>query len=190
MNNMGCRGTAWFAKRLKRSASSINNRVARLTGSGSLRRGTYALKRACDESGYTRSQLWRAQKALNQQWRRTGPKGAFLISEDQYVAMTEWLGGDYWAKAHGCYSCLGCGTDSVKHKARGLCQRCLEKYRRRCLRLGLPFRKADQLDVVERAYGVDPSLTFERELRRARRGWAIPLDILRRVCECTNYAKV
>lgn len=180
LNSMGCRGTAWFVRRLKRSASSINNRVARLTGDGSLRRGMYSVKRACEESGYTRSQLWRAQRALNQQWRRTGPRGAFLITEDQYMALVEWLRVDYWSKAKGRYSCLGCGTDTLPHRARGLCRRCFEKYRRQCYREGLPFAIRAQVGLLEGAISIKSDGVLESELRRAKRGWAVPLDALRR----------
>ena len=56
----------WFQRKTERTRKAIYQRAFDLYGRGGLSRGTFSLQRAATETGYSRSQLQRAQRALGQ----------------------------------------------------------------------------------------------------------------------------
>lgn len=122
--------------------------------SGGITRGSYSLEQVCEETGYHRTQLKRAMKALGQRWTRTGRGGTFLISAEQVEEMVAWLAHDFWSIQHGLYCCLRCGTESKPHRCMGLCGRCYRKLRRYAKKLGLLFTTRGLLEVATRARAV------------------------------------
>lgn len=89
-------------------------------------------------SGFTLSHLRRAGRALQQKWLRTGPRGTYLLTEDQREELLAWLRTDYWSKKHRLYTCTWCAGVRRPHRWGGLCSRCAPRYRARFRRAGLP----------------------------------------------------
>jgi hypothetical protein len=148
-DGIGAYGLEWFCQRtetgyewagapLQRSANAIYSKLYRLYGKGGLTRGVRTLREVLEYSGYSRTHVLRAQKALHQKWRRTGPGGSYLISDEQMDEILDWLQHDYWSKIHRLYCCLGCTGDRRPHRAVGLCSSCYYQYRRVCEKLDLP----------------------------------------------------
>lgn len=148
-NGIGAYGLAWFQKRSdapydesegpqKRSRMAIYKKSFREFGPGGLTRGSYTLHELQKTTGYNREQFIRAREACKQKWKRTGPGGDHLITEEQVEEILEWLKHDYWSKAHRLYCCRRCTTDRRTHYGAGLCERCYFKYRRSLERRGLP----------------------------------------------------
>lgn len=162
-----------------RSREAIEAKLGRLTGSGSLRRGSYCLQQLHRETGYTPEQLRRAASALNQKWKRLKPTGSFLVTEEQRDEVIEWLKHDYWAAAHRLYCCQHCTTDHRRHKALGLCARCYGVYSRLCQRHGIaisPVAQAEAIVEHPECARLPPDV-----LRRMQRGLAADIDHMRQV---------
>ena len=104
-----------------RSLGSLRARGRRLWGSASLSRGSKSLIRLVEETGYARSQLRRAERALGQRWPRTSPTGRYVVSDDLVDDMVAWLAHDYWAKSLELYACIECGRKDRPHRSIGLC---------------------------------------------------------------------
>jgi len=121
-----------------RSRKAIYNKIYREFGPGGLTRGVYPIHRLVQGTGYNKEQLLRAREACKQKWKRIGPGGAYLITEDQVEEIVEWLKHDYWAKQHRLYCCMHCTTEHRAHYGLGLCERCYARYRRRLVKLNLP----------------------------------------------------
>jgi hypothetical protein len=147
---IGTYGIGWFMDRCGgRTAGSVMVKANSLLGRGGLSRGAFSLRRACRESGYTPIQLRRAMKALGQKWKRLSPNGPYLIYEDQYEELLDWLGVDYWCAKHRLYNCLWCHKKSKEHRGRGLCQRCYRRYAKRLYRAGLSLDQGVLRKVVQ-----------------------------------------
>ena len=143
-------GLAWFQKHCKRSAAAIYAKVRRDYGPGGLTRGAHTLWGLARETGYSRGQLRRAQSALGQKWKRLGPRGSHLISEDQVEELTAWLAHDYWCARLRLYACAWCGTSTRPARGRGLCGRCYERHRYLCRLHGLPASGIGQMAVLKK----------------------------------------
>ena len=131
-----------------RSAQAVYKKVRLELGHGGLTRGAWTINRMEKYTGYSRSQLIRAQQALRQRWQRLGPRGWFLVTQEQLEELIGWLVHDYWSQKHRLYGCVWCTTETTALKGSGLCQRCFWKHRRLCLRLGLPTKLSEQFKVV------------------------------------------
>lgn len=148
LEGTGSFGLSWFAKRVgtsyefpgapKRSPEALYARARTLWGKGGLTRGSYSESHLARESGYSRSQLRRARKALRHSYRRLSPKGQFLISDDQRVDIYDWLSRDFWSKSLHRYNCAWCHSATRPHKGAGLCIICYYRLRRLTARLGVP----------------------------------------------------
>ena len=143
-------GLDWFQRKTGRSLDAISAKARRLFGAGGLTRGSYSLRGAARRTGYHITQLKRAQAALRQKWKRTSPRGSFLIYEEQLEELVAWLRNDYWDGRHRLYGCLWCDTDRRPHHAVGLCRRCYQTYVQRLRRGGLPQSSSGLLGVVQR----------------------------------------
>ena len=127
-----------------RSLDAIYAKARREFGPGGLTRGAYTLRELMERTTYSRSQLMRAREALGQKWKRLGKGGDHIITEEQSEELTDWLRHDYWDKSQRLYCCLACQTDRRPAYGLGLCNRCYHRYRRTCIRLGLPTTPTDQ----------------------------------------------
>lgn len=186
-------GLKWFRSRLGdsydwpnspkgRSKDSIFAKARRLYGAGGITRGAYTLRRASDTTGYSRSQIRRAQKALGQKWKRTGQGGSYLIREEQLDELAQWLQRDYWCKPLRLYNCVWCATENRKHRSRGLCESCYWLYYRRLRRHGLPSDRSALLAVVRKLLREKADLPtgIEQQLVRGR---ALTRDMLNKIVE-------
>lgn len=162
----------WPNAPTKRSRKAIYNQAHRTHGQGGLTRGTYTLSHLIESTGYSRSHILRAQRALNQQWRRLAPSGSWLVTEDQTEEIINWLKTDHWSKAKRVDGCLWCSTDTAPHTALGLCRRCYLRYRVTCRHLGLPMKPKDQIGLVMAAGGAATMID------RIERGLALGADHL------------
>jgi len=149
-NGVSISGLDWFRRHCGKSTKAIYSKVAREYGPGGLTRGAYTLRGLSRSTGYSSTQLWRAQEALGQKWKRLGPHGAHLITEEQRGELVTWLGHDYWAKRQRRYTCEWCATSNRPPEALGLCVRCYHRHRRLCLKLGLPVTLVGQLVLCRR----------------------------------------
>lgn len=149
LQGVGAYGIAWFKKQggdaydwpnalSGRSAKACYNQATRLFGGGGLSRGSYSVRQICENTGYSRTQIIRAMKALAQKWKRLSPTGSYIIYEEQYQDIVGWLMRDYWAAKHRLYNCLWCHKTIFQHKGWGLCLRCYMRYVRRLKRMGMP----------------------------------------------------
>ena len=130
-NGVGISGVEWFKKHCgKRSRAAVYGKLRREYGPGGLTRGVYTLHELEKTTGYDEGQIRRAGGALNQKWKRLGPRGAHLITEEQMREIVTWLGHDFWAPGHRLYGCKVCQTTNRPHKALGLCERCYYVHRR------------------------------------------------------------
>jgi len=145
LNGVAISGIRWLTKHCHKSLASIHGKLRREYGKGGLTRGAYTLMEIADKTGYSRPQLIRAQKALAQKWKRLGPRGAYIITEEQLEDIVNWLSHDYWDKQYRKYCCGWCHTGDSPHKGRGLCQICYYRYRRICEGAGISLKKEDQI---------------------------------------------
>lgn len=190
LDGVGAFGLEWFRRRggasydypnapVKRSRAAVYAKAHREFGEGGLTRGVRTLHELSAQTGYTRGQLRRAGHALNQKWKRLGPRGAHLISDEQAEEILTWLQHDFWSKSLHLYACLHCGTSNRPHRAAGLCGRCYYRYRRRCLDLGLPAGLREQVALILR---LDKQPGVEAKLldmsRRLEHGKALGLNEL------------
>lgn len=164
-----------------RSRKAVYAAARRHCGRGGLTRGVFTLRRFIEQTGYDRSQLLRARRALGQKWRRLGRGGSYLITEDQATEILEWLKHDYWAPTKRLYRCLGCEDLVRPHYALGLCLSCYGAYRRHCRRLSLPATVRGQRAILSRTVldkngGYDKIL--ERVEKRLQRGLALDAEQL------------
>ena len=171
----------WFRKKAgptdtyptspNRSRYAIYRRAERILGKGGLTRGTNTLMQAANETGYTREQILRAQRACNQKWKRLSPRGPFLITYEQLDEMVGWLRQDYWCKTLRLYGCVNCGADRRPSRGKGLCPRCYFKTRRLCRAHRLPWRLRALTAMVQ---GLDETRSEVRVIQdHVERGWGL-----------------
>ena len=160
LDGLGVYGVAWLRSRtcpryrwpgapVHRSVNGIYAKIRRTFGPGGLTRGVFTLRQILLYSGYSRSHILRAQRACRQKWKRTGPKGSHLITDEQCEELYAWLGHDYWSKSKRLYACVWCTGDRQRSYALGLCVRCYHRYRRMCSDLGLPITIQGQVELVQ-----------------------------------------
>lgn len=133
---LGAFGIDWFRQRTgksydypnapRRSIKAVSSKIARAVGGYRFIRGAYTLSALSKRSGYHPDQIRRAQSALNQKWKRTSPRGSFLITDDQAEELLAWLQHDYWSRKRRLYCCVQC-SGMGKPKVWGLCQRCYNR---------------------------------------------------------------
>ena len=173
-------GLEWFKKKCgKRSTSAIYQKILREYGKGGLTRGAYTLLELRKTTGYSESHIRRAQSALNQKWKRLGPRGVYLITEDQVEEINCWLQHDFWSKAHRLYGCTWCTSSKLPSRALGLCSKCYWKHRRICNRLGLPMSLKEQIILLQKCKGKGVHAKFVKDgLTRLNAGLALREDQL------------
>lgn len=164
----------WINAPEGRSRNAVRCKLRRLLGGGSLMRGAYSLHRMRQLTGYSDTQLLRAMKALAQKWKRLSPTGPYLVYENQFADIVQWLAVDYWSKQHRLYNCVWCHQSTLVHRGKGLCLRCYNRYVKTLERAGLPFDNDDLLIVVGKQLREHRVVT-ERSLRRGR---AIPEGVV------------
>jgi hypothetical protein len=175
LNHMGVAGAAKLRRAVGgcRSEKAIASKAWREYETSSLTRGTYSLRALCRETGYDKTQLHRAQRALRQRWHRTRAGGNFMISLAQMDEITEWLKTDYWGPQFGLYGCIWCTTESRPHRQLGLCGRCYYQYRRRCVAAGLPTVHAELAQYLEMYRDRIDCATLELMAERVKKGLAL-----------------
>ena len=162
-------GIEWFQRKTGKSLDAVVSKARRLYGSSSLTRGAYTLRGAVRSTGYDVKQLRRAQSALRQKWKRTSPRGSFLIYEEQLEELVSWLKTDYWSGQHRLYCCLWCDTENRPHYSLGLCRRCYYRYTQRLYRGGFPFSCKKLLGVVRQILkSIDARFLVDAESHLAR----------------------
>lgn len=130
LDGIGSFGWQALIRRSGHSRRAIWDKIRHLFGGGGITRGSYSIRQAMEETGYSLSQLERAASALNQRWQRTAKGGNFLISAEQLEDLANWLVDDFWSVGHRLYSCPGCNATTrekgVKgsHFSNGLCRNC------------------------------------------------------------------
>lgn len=174
-----------------RSIEAVRRRIRRMGNSGA-RRGAFSVRQLSVETGYNRAQLRRAQSALNQKWMRMGRRGAHLISDEQAQDLVVWLSHDYWNMRKRLYGCRWCSTSVRPHRSSGLCARCVHRYRRRCLELGLPTSLKEQKEILDDtildcANRAAHGKILENSRRQLDRGLALTEEMLERVA--TTYER-
>lgn len=170
---VGIYGLDWFQRKTGRTLDAVQAKARRLYGHGGLTRGSYSLREAAEKTGYHIGQLRRAMQALRQKWKRTSPKGSFLIYEEQLEELAQWLKTDYWNIQHRLYGCLWCNTERRPHYALGLCQRCYNRYAQRLHRGGFPLQCEDLLEAARRHFEPDHGLVSRTE-KQLSKGQALP----------------
>ena len=204
-NAVGSYSVAWIRRRTEqpylypnapaqRSVMAVYKKTHRELGDGGLTRGSWTLARLGAYTGYNRSQIMRAQRALRQRWQRLGPRGWYLITQEQVEEIIGWLVHDYWSAKHRLYGCAWCTTERLKLKGSGLCVRCFWKHRRLCIRLGLPTRLAEQFEVVTRLRelatdAVEHGRFLERVGSRIAAGVALEPAELRELARTRNSVR-
>lgn len=187
LDGVGAYGLAWMRRRTtpgyrwpnapgQRSVAAVYAKLYREYGVGGITRGTFSLRQVIHYSGYTREQLFRAQRALRQKWKRTGPRGVYLITDDQMEELLGWLQYDYWATCKRLYACVGCTTDSRPVYAVGLCRPCYQRYRRACRKAGVPATVKGQIQILESVSSQDREkygMLYREVLERVTRGIAL-----------------
>jgi len=149
-----------------RSYQAIKDK-ARHMGLGGFTRGAMSLAGMIRATGYTKTQLCRAMGALAQKWKRTGPQGDYLITDDQIDEIIEWLRHDFWCKCKHLYACLWCSGQRRPHRAMGLCESCFWKHRKLCLVLRVPSGVKRQKEMVDRLRGLELQPEERKFLERA-----------------------
>jgi hypothetical protein len=149
-NGVSISGISWFRRHCDRTANAIYAKLRREHGAGGLTRGAYTFWQLARTTGYSRPQLKRAQGALGQKWKRLGPRGAHIITEEQQTELVVWLSHDYWSKKLRRYGCSWCTTETRAAFSVGLCARCYYRHRRRCAKLGLPLTTSGQLAMLRK----------------------------------------
>lgn len=178
LDNVSIAGVSWLTRRTGRSRGAIYAKLRRACGGGGLTRGAYTLRRMLLLLQYDRKQVRRAQAALGQKWKRLGPRGAHIITDEQMWELATWLAHDYWAPGCRRYSCVLCDSAEREHKARGLCVVCYYRYAARCRRIGFPWRRKEQLLRLKHA-GALPHVDLARWQQctaRMSSGIVIPWD--------------
>ena len=132
-----------------RSKEAISKKTLRAFGTEGITRGAYSLAQAQEETGYSRTQLIRASKALNQRWARTAKGGSYLINAEQLEDLVIWLRHDYWCKPLELYGCVDCGTSTKPHYSFGACLSCYKRLKRYAHKLGLPFTAESLLALLK-----------------------------------------
>lgn len=200
LHGVGIYGVSWFQNHTGdgcdwpgapkgRTRQAVYHKARRLYGAGGLTRGVYTLRRLSRETGYGVSHFRRAMRACAQKWKRTSPRGRFLICEDQADELIAWLRGDYWGKRHRLYNCSWCGSLSRVHYAQGLCLRCYQRYTRRLSRAGLPIRGKELTMVLKRwSQQTDRCNFLEIATRFSARGRAIPEITLHQILRVWHHA--
>lgn len=175
LNHMGVAGVAKLRREVggNRSEKAISTKAWREYDTGSLTRGSYSLRALQRDTGYAKTQLHRAQRALRQRWHRTKAGGNYMISLAQLDELTEWLKTDYWGPRFALYGCTWCTTQQRPHRQLGLCARCYYQYRRRCKAAGLPTVQAELLDHLERYRDQVDCVTLSAMEGRLRQGLAL-----------------
>jgi hypothetical protein len=120
--------TPYFWLNDSRSISAIYSKLRRMGFNGGLTRGGYTLRFITENTGYNKTHIKRAAKALRQKWKKTSSLGAYIITYDQYEEICNWLKLDYWSKLHKIHGCLWCSTHDKPHKCYGLCVDCMKVY--------------------------------------------------------------
>lgn len=180
LHGIGFYGVEWFRRQAGkpydypnapacRSRAAVYAKARALFGAGGLTRGVFTLARLARDTGYHVTQLRRAGSALNQKWKRLGPRGCYLLTDEQVEDILEWLKHDFWSKALRLYVCVWCGGKEHPHKGGGLCSRCYWQHRRLCEVLDLPSSLEAQLELVTRALRAPGWQARERELLEAAR---------------------
>lgn len=183
-NGVGISGIAWFQKRCgKRTRAAVYKKLLREYGAGGFTRGVYTLRELERTTGYDENQIQRAGSALNQKWKRLGPRGAHLITEEQLREIVTWLGHDFWSKPHRLYCCTWCNATRRSHRAAGLCAKCYHAHRRLCKKLGLPASLKAQVAFLKRGATIgdnDPQEARARSqsLSRLSSGLALSVEQL------------
>jgi len=172
---IGAYGRDWFKRKTGRTIPAIMAQARKRYGTASLTRGTWSLRKAMAETGYSRSQLLRAQSALGQKWRRTSARGRYIISEEQLRELTDWLVHDYWSTSKSLYNCLWCTTTERPTYAIGLCRSCYKAHARRAHSLGVPVALCGQRQFVLalQAEGVESDVFWRPALARLEMGIAL-----------------
>ena len=174
LQGIGPNSIDWLCRKLKKSRAAIDSKLYRMFGGG-ISRGTYSLSELMSLTGYGRSQILRARKALKQKWKRTSTKGHFLITDDQLEEIGAWLGLDYWSKPHRLYKCLWCGKAEYCHKSYGLCTKCYLEYARLLHKLDFPMAISKLIDKVSHAY---TDTLLKKSMYNLERNRAIPKEAL------------
>lgn len=178
LQGVGIYGLIWFRKHSgksydwvnapDRSIKAIYNKAYRLYGNGGLTRGAYTVRQISRLTGYSRTQIRRAMRALAQKWKRLSANGAYLIYEEQLLDLTQWLGTDYWSKQHRLYNCLWCHKTKFEHKGKGLCFRCYRRYIKTLERSNLPRDNKELLSLIRE------HIEDEKAEKQLMRGRALP----------------
>lgn len=179
LQGVGVYGLAWFRKHggnsfewpngpRGRTLYAVYSKARRMYGTGGLTRGAYSIRRIMNTSGYSLTQIRRAMRALAQKWKRLTPRGAYLIYEEQYEDLVQWLGTDYWAKHHRLYNCLWCHETRFVHKGKGLCMRCYRRYVKSLERADLPRENKELLALVRKWIDSEDKQKIEKQLLRGR----------------------
>jgi len=200
LHGVGIYGVAWFQKNTGdgccwpgapkgRTRQAVYSKARRLYGAGGFSRGVYTLRRLSRDTGYGASHFHRAMRACAQKWKRTSPRGRYLICEDQVAELVAWLQADYWGKRHRLYNCGWCGSVSQAHYAQGLCRCCYQRYAHRLCRAGLPVAGKELTVALKRwIQQVGRQDFLESVVRFPDRGRAIPELVLRRILQVWRYA--
>lgn len=181
LDNIGVAGWSVLQRKTGgRSKAAIYSAIQKHFGGGGITRGTYQLEEAMAETGYSRTQLQRAARALNQRWLRTKKRGAWLITGEQLEDMVDWLRVDYWSKPLELYCCLQCGTTARPHHRAGLCLRCFWRFRRAAAKAGVPGTVPKLQEWVQ-SMGISTFRT-QRIVVNLEAGRAPNLDDLEHLC--------
>jgi hypothetical protein len=187
MQGVGAYGIAWFCKNggnaydwpnalEGRTVNACYSKARRLFGNGGLSRGSYSVKSIMERTGYSKTQIRRAMKALAQKWKRLSPKGSYLIYEDQYDDLINWLVKDYWSPLHHLYNCLWCHKVDLPHEGKGLCLKCYHRYAHQLNRRGMPIDNDLLLEYIKTNLSEINDLNkIEKQLNRGR---ALPEHVL------------
>ncbi len=169
LDGAGVFAVEWFQRKTERTRKSIYRRAFDLYGRGGLSRGTYSLERAADETGYSPSQLLRAQSALGQKWKRLSAPASYLITVEQLDDLIGWLQHDYWCSRLRLYGCVNCGSDKRPARGMGLCPKDYWQIRRLCTKLELPRSVCRLLELVVHLDSPAPEMRALGE--RLHKGW-------------------
>ena len=180
LRGVGSYGIKWFLKRLpNRTEKAIYEKARDLYGLGGLTKGAYSLNELIRKTGYSRSQLRRAMKALGQKWKKTSLRGSYLINDDQLNELIDWLGVDYWSKSLRLYKCVWCYRDDRKHRARGLCVNCYPFYSQLMRENGLPIKRQFLLLALKYKQRENEGYDFlDRAIKNVQRNIAIEKAVL------------
>lgn len=199
LHGIGFYGLEWFQRQggaphdspnaaKKRSRDAVYAKARALFGRGGLTRGVSTLARLSRETGYHPTQIQRAGSALNQKWKRLGPRGVYLLTDEQAEDILEWLKHDFWSKALRLYACAWCGAREKPHRGSGLCGACYFRHRRWCEERGVPRTVEAQAAWVAGRLQVDrwgrDEARFLSEVReRLEAGKVLALSALERLVE-------